>query len=195
MDALPLALESYNGAVHAALSQGTIGISPAEVWLGRRLRFNSDVLPTVLDNPKSVEQYLEWSRQQTQQVKDWISAARLRYEEQIKKVKSGRNLRHLAVGDKVVLSRPTDKRDKNSGTLQWDGPWEVVELGEYSTDYRIKRLGTRRQPKWAHIDDLGLIHLAAAPAVASQEPEKIEEAAKSAKEEMVADAAEATSTD
>lgn len=181
MDALPLALESYNGAVHAALSQGTIGISPAEVWLGRRLRFNSDVLPTVVDNPKSVEQYLEWARQQTQQVKDWISAARLRYEEQIKKVKSGRNLRHLAVGDKVVLSRPTDKRDKNSGTLQWDGPWEVVELGEYSTDYRIKRLGTRRQPKWAHIDDLGLIHLAAAPAVASQEPEKIEEAAKSAK--------------
>ena len=140
MGALPLALESYNGAVHAALSQGTIGISPAEVWLGRRLRFNSDVLPTVLDNPKSVEQYLGSSSQQTQQVKDWIKAARLRYEEQIKKVKSGRNLRQLAVGDKVVLSGPTDKRDKNSGTLQWDGPWEVVELGEQSTDYRIKRL-------------------------------------------------------
>ena len=105
----------------------------------------------------------------------------MRYEEQIKKVKSGRNLRHLAVGDKVVLSRPTDKRDKNSGTPQWDGPWEVVELGQQSTDYRIKRLGTRRQPKWAHIDDLGLIHLAAPPAVAPQEPEKIGEAAKSAK--------------
>ena len=30
MDALPLALESYNGAVHTALSQGTTGISP---WL------------------------------------------------------------------------------------------------------------------------------------------------------------------
>jgi hypothetical protein len=153
--------------MHVALSQGTIGISPAEVWLGRRLRFHSDVLPTVLDNLESVEQYLAWSRQQTQQVKDWIKAARLRYEEQIKKVKSGRNLRYLAVGDKVVLSRPTDKRDKNSGTLQWDGPWEVAELGEQSTDYGIKRLGTRRQPKWAHIDDLGLIHLAATSAVAS----------------------------
>ena len=183
MDALPLAVESYNGVMHTSLPQGITGISPAEVWLGRRLRFNSDVdvLPIVLDSPKSVEQYLEWSRQQTQQVKDWITAARERYKEQIKRVKAGRKMRILEVGDKVVLSRPTNKRAKNSGALQWDGPWEITELGEQATAYRIKRVGTRRQPRWAHIDDLGLIHLATTPTIASQEPENIEEAAKSAK--------------
>ena len=114
-------------------------------------------------------------------MKDWIKAARERYEEQIKRVKAGRKMRILEVGDKVVLSRPTDKRAKNSGALQWDGPWEIIELGKQATDYRIKRVGTRRQPRWAHIDDLGLIHLAATPTIASQEPEKIEEAAQSAK--------------
>ena len=64
-------------------------------------------------------------------------------------------LRKLEVGDAVVLRvQDLESREKNAGAERWEGPWEVVELGEMATDYLIKRQGSRQKPRLAHIDNL-----------------------------------------
>ena len=155
LDALPMALEAYNGSVHLALSQGQVGISPAEVWLSRKLRFNSDVRARLHDRPTDVQAYVEWMKKQTAVVKQWISAAETDYREAMVKAKNNRaTLRSLQVGDEVVMFTPTERKAKNAGTSQWDGPWEVQQFGEHPTDYLVRRAGSRKKPQWAHIDNL-----------------------------------------
>ena len=74
LDALPLAVEAYNGSIHAGLSKKGIAFSPAEIWLGRKIRFNADVRPTLHDRPTDVQEYGEWVRQHTAAVKDMDQA-------------------------------------------------------------------------------------------------------------------------
>ena len=158
LDALPLAVEAYNGSIHAGLSKGSIMLSPAELWLGRKLRFNSDVRPTLLDRPTDVQQHGEWLRKHTQQVKDWIEEADASYRERMAAASSSSKLRELEVGDTVELHVEQEKRAQNSGAERWEGPWEVLQKGEMPTDYLIKRLGSRAKPKWEHIDNLKKKH-------------------------------------
>ena len=47
-----------------------------------------------------------------------------------------------------------ESRQKNAGAERWEGPWEVVELGDMVTDYMIKRQGSRQAPQMAHTDIL-----------------------------------------
>jgi hypothetical protein len=116
LDALPLALESYNGSVHISLSQGQVGVSPAEVWLSRKLRFNSDVRARLHDRPTDVQQYVEWMKLQTAQVKLWITTADASYRAAMIKAKNNRAaLRSLQLKDEVVLFVPTERKSKNSG--------------------------------------------------------------------------------
>ena len=75
LDALPLATEAYNGSVHAGLSGKGLAFSPAELWLGRKIRFNSDVRQTLHHRPTEAQEYGEWLRRHTQAVKSWIAAA------------------------------------------------------------------------------------------------------------------------
>ena len=45
------ALDSYNGLVHQACSDGvTAAISPAEIFLGRRMRFSVDEISKLEDD-------------------------------------------------------------------------------------------------------------------------------------------------
>jgi hypothetical protein len=127
LDAIPLAAEAYNGSVHAALSKGGNAFSPAEIWLGRKLRFNSDVRPALHDRPTEVQQYGEWLRLQTEAVKLWIIDADAKYRATLETTHSRRTIRELKVGDKVLLHKPPERREKNSGQEPWDGPWEVEE--------------------------------------------------------------------
>lgn len=156
VDALPLALEGYNGAVHAGLSKKGIAFSPAELWLGRKIRFNSDVRQTMHNRPTEVQEYGEWLRKHTQAVKDWIKQADDDYRQSMEAASSSAvKLRTLKVGDRVVLRvQDLDRKEKNAGAERWEGPYEVVGLGEMPTDYTIQREGSRQQPKAAHIDNL-----------------------------------------
>ena len=156
LDAIPLAVEAYNGSVHAALSKGGNAFSPAEIWLGRKLRFNSDVRPALHDRPTEVQQYGEWLRLQTEAVKLWIIDADAKYRATLETTHSRRTIRELKVGDKVLLHKPPERREKNSGQEPWDGPWEVEETGELPTDFKVKRIGARRGAIWQHIDNLKL---------------------------------------
>ena len=156
MDALPLAVEAYNGSIHAGLSRKGITFSPAETWLGRKIRFNADVRPTLHDRPTDVQEYGEWVRQHTEAVKEWIRQADEAYRQTLVTASSSKSkLRKLKVGDTVVLRvHDLKTREKNAGAERWEGPWEIVELGEMPTDYLIKRQGSRQKPRQAHIDNL-----------------------------------------
>ena len=165
VDALPLATEAYNGSVHAGLSSKGTAFSPAELWLGRKIRFNSDVRQTLHHRPTEAQDYGEWLRQHTQAVKDWIAAADAEYRKTLTKAGAQGTLRTLQVGDTAsVRIQDLEKRDKNAGAEDWDGPWEVIETGNLetngytATDYLVKRMGSRRKPKWEHIDNMKQTH-------------------------------------
>jgi len=158
LDAMPLALEAYNGSIHVGLSKGGIAFSPAELWLGRKLRFNSDVRPQIHDRPTDVQKYGEWIRQQTQLVKDWIHTADAEYRKTMEKSGNHQAQRKLEVGDIAQLHKPPEKRSKNSGEETWDGPYEVVGTGEQPTDYLVQRQGSKRAASWQHIDNLKKKH-------------------------------------
>ena len=172
VDAIPLAVEAYNGSVHAGLSQGSVALSLAELWLGRKLRFNSDVRPVLLDRSTDVQKHGEWLRQHTQQVKDWIAEADADYRNKMKATASKTKLRELEVGDTVERHVEHGKRAQNSGVERWEGPWEVLQRGEMKTDYLIKRLGSRAQPKWEHIHNLKKKHYTTAQEQGMQEVEE-----------------------
>ena len=70
MDALALATEAYNRSMHAGLSANGMSFSPAELWLGRKIRFNSDLRPTLHQRPTAAQEHGEWLRKHTQAVKD-----------------------------------------------------------------------------------------------------------------------------
>ena len=158
LDAVPLALEAYNGSIHVGLSKGGIAFSPAELWLGRKLRFNSDVRPQIHDRPTDVQKYGEWIRQQTQLVKDWIHTADAEYRKTMEKSGNHQAQRKLEVGDIAQMHKPPEKRSKNSGEETWDGPYEVVGTGEQPTDYLVQRQGSKRAASWQHIDNLKKKH-------------------------------------
>ena len=148
LDALPLATEAYNGSVHAGLSGSVMAFSPAELWLGRKIRFNSDVRQTLHHRPTEVQQYGEWVRQHTQAVNDWIAAADVDYRKTLSKSGAQATLRTMKVGDTASLKiQDLDSKDKNAGAENWDGHWEVLETGDLQTDYLMKRASPRQRPK------------------------------------------------
>ena len=107
------------------------------------------------ERPTQVQEYGEWIRQHTAAVKAWIKEADEEYRKTLEKAGSAATLRHLAVGDQVSRRVPDlERKKKNAGADTWDGPWEIVQVGEMETDYLIKRAGSRQQPTWAHIDNL-----------------------------------------
>ena len=162
LDAIPLALEAYNGSIHKGLSKGSLAFSPAELWLGRKIRFNSDVRPAILDRPTNVQAYGEWVRQHTAAVKEWIQTEDSRYRADMEKAGNSQAIRKMEVGSAAVLHKMPSKKAKNSGEETWDGPYEVVEEGEQPTDYLIKKKGSRTKATWQHIDNLKQQHKKAA---------------------------------
>ena len=67
-------------------------------------------------------------------------------------------VRLLQIGDAVQLHKPPEKRSKNTREETWDGPYEVKEKGEQSTDHLIQRLCSRNVPTLQHIDTLKKKH-------------------------------------
>ena len=126
INALPLAAEAYDGSVHAGLLQNGTSFSLAELWLGRKLRFNSDVRPAIHLRPYEAQQYGEWVRHHTQAVKDWVANADSERRTSMKHAGPQIKLRTLNVGDTISLLVPDlDRRAKNSGAERRDGPREI----------------------------------------------------------------------
>ena len=64
-------------------------------------------------------------------------------------------LRIFEVGEKVLKNRVTGTNKRNDKIdEQFEGPYEAVEVGKSGADYKIQRIGTKKQPEWRHVDDI-----------------------------------------
>ena len=57
--------------------------------------------------------------------------------------------------ERKLKNRVTGTNKKNDKIdEQFEGPYEVVEVGESGTDCNIQRIGTKKQPEWRHVAEL-----------------------------------------
>ena len=151
------ALDAYNGSVEQALSDGpTAAVSPAEVWLARRLRFPSDTNARMGTWSKKPSQYAKEVSAQMEKMKSWIRQARDSYHKEMeeKHPRANRKIRKFDIGDEVTLFRPTsEKREDKISALQ-DGTFEIVETSDSGVDYKIQRWGSIRAPHWVHVNEI-----------------------------------------
>jgi hypothetical protein len=152
------AVDCYNAEPHEACSDGIhAAISPAELFLGRKLQFSIDKLTSSIeqcaDRPAT---NLEQLQKEAVRMKDFIQQAREQYfkriESQDKHSKS--KLRVFQLNDEVTKFTPTGSKKKNKLSALQDGPYLVVEVGTTGADYKIKRVGANKQAKWVHVDDI-----------------------------------------
>jgi hypothetical protein len=157
LEIYPDALDACNASVSESLSDGDVAaISPAEVWLGRRIRFPSDDRIRTHEWSKNPTVYARQLRQNMIKVKDWVKASRKQYWARLEKEdpRQGKKTRKFEEGDEVTLFKPTgSKREDKLSALQ-DGPFEVMEVGSSGVDYKIKRLGSNREPHWVHVNEI-----------------------------------------
>ena len=152
------ALDSYNGLVHQACSDGvTAAISPAEIFLGRRMRFSVDEISKLEDDlwelPGKAAQRL---RKMAVQVSRFIAEARAHYfmSQERKDPHAKTRLRVFNVGDEVTIHRPTGEKKLDKLSPLQDGPFEVVSQGPTGADYMVRRIGTAGKPRCVHVDQM-----------------------------------------
>ena len=117
VDLLPWAVLAYNSSVHKALSMGHTGISPAEIFLGRRLRLAVEVMK---DKDKGQHMRSARPEQQVVEVKEqvlraieWMQECRQKYEARMEEEvlkRCGKKDREFEVGDLVKVHRVTGPR-------------------------------------------------------------------------------------
>ena len=169
------ALDSYNGLVHQACSDGiTAAISPAEVFLGRRMRFSVDSISKLEDDvwelPGKAAQRL---RKMAVQVSRFIAEARAQYfmKQERQDPHSKTKLRVFNIGDEVTIHRPTGEKKLDKLSPLQDGPFEVVSQGTTGADYMVKRLGTAGKPRCVHVDQMRELKRVVPDAEAEELPE------------------------
>ena len=155
-DVYPDAVDIINATPLEACSDHdgtTATISPAETFLGRALTF-------LWERPElkvKCEKLKPSSMGRKLATKELLTASREEYQKKIEDANKNANnkLRIFAVGAKVLKNRVTwtNKKD-NKIDEQFEGPYEVVEVGESGADYKIQRIGTKKQPGWRHVDDI-----------------------------------------
>ena len=74
---------AYNSTVHAALSQGHCGISPAELFLGRRIRV-APAFDGELDTAEDTEVHTGEIKQNVLKALEWVEECKEKYEEGMK---------------------------------------------------------------------------------------------------------------
>jgi hypothetical protein len=143
--ALPWAKLAYNSTVHRALSEGTEGLTPAEVHLGRRMNL---VIEKALESQKACEEaksasaYVQNLAKHVEAMKAWVKQSREKYNArmEIDANKKAKKTVQYTTGDLVSLREErhqgTDKKIK----LPYDGPFKVLEATG-DNEYTIQRVG------------------------------------------------------
>ena len=150
------ALGLYNATPHTALSDGsTAAITPAEVFLGRSLKFEWDLPENSgnVDKLKPSKMAVELKKQ-AENVKKIVNAARDEYYKAMEGAEknASHRFRTFERGDEITKNKPTgSKREDKVSPLQ-EGPYLVVEVGESCADYMVQRIGSSDAPKWVHVD-------------------------------------------
>ena len=157
----PEEIETYNATVQTASTLNTdTAFTPAEMFLGRKLRFGFDSLAeeaidVLLDN--KLDTYFERMRKRTAQIVKIFKEARKEYLEKMERYdpQSKVQIRTFNIGDEVTLYAPTRSKKINKLSALQAGPYEIIDVDETGNMYRIKRVGgSKSTPKWAHLDQI-----------------------------------------
>jgi hypothetical protein len=152
------AIDIYNALPHSAASDGTsVALSPAELYLGRKLEFAWEHEENqVLGEKLKPSAYGLKLIQQRKQANELLEKCRADYSETIEaKDKHSKNkLRVLKLGTEVTKYTPTRSKRTDGVTPTQEGPFEVVEVGDTGADYLIQRTGTTHKPIPVHIDEI-----------------------------------------
>ena len=150
------AIDVYNAKPQESLSDGSTAIfSPAEIFLGRKLKFEWETSELQANQEKIKPSALGKALQaQAEKVKEFITASREDYFKKMENTeKSARHkYRTFKVGDEVTKFKPTGSKRLDKVSPLQEGPYEIVEEGQSGADYKIHRTGTDKQPEWVHVD-------------------------------------------
>ena len=157
----PEALEAYNATVQEACSGSTyVAFSPAEIFLGRKLRFSVDKLAEEAADElisSTPESYFAQMEKRSAQVVRAVNEARKEYFEKMEQYdpQSKVKVRTFNVGEEVTVYAPTKSKKVNKLSALQEGPYEIVEADGTGTQYRIKRMGAgKSRPRWVHLDQI-----------------------------------------
>ena len=157
----PEAVEAYNATIQTASTLNTdTAFTPAELFLGRKLKFSFDSLAeeamdTLLDSKPDT--YFERMRKRTAQIVKTVKETRKEYLERMEKYdpQSKVQIRTFNIGQEVTLYAPTRSKKINKLSALQAGPYEVIDVDETGNMYRIKRIGSSKStPKWVHLDQV-----------------------------------------
>ena len=144
--AIPFTTLGYNSAVHSALSNGRVGISPGEVFFGRRLT----VMPlSKLEGLEAIKGDSLNTVQVKQNVLDalqWVSECQEKYDKKMDEQvlrRSGIQDREFTIGDLVTVQHKLGPRKVSKLSRNKDGPYKVTALpdAENVTTYTLQLVG------------------------------------------------------
>ena len=159
--ALPWAKLAYSSAIHAALSMGGEGISPAEVHLGRRTHLNMEAGLETWSAAESSRKPSEYAQQLSEHVKAttaWVAECRRKYNANMRRLANqrGRNVQEFSIGQLVKLQAVETKGVETKLLRLFDGPYEVVGK-DSPTEYTVQKVGEGKRVKVrVHVDRLGV---------------------------------------
>jgi RecA/RadA recombinase len=157
--ALPWAKMAHNSSVHAALSDGGEGLTPAEVHLGRRMNINMEagmVAPSAAEGARKPSLYAEQMAQHVRATKQWVKECREKYNRNMRRQanKTGRKAREFQVKELVRLQDVPTKGVARKLLRLYNGPYEVLEKTNAS-EYTIQKVGEGKKVKLrVHADRL-----------------------------------------
>jgi len=142
VDLVPTAIMAYNSSVHEALSNGSVGLSPAEAFLGRRLQLGSkEISGTDTTNFQAKVGQLKRGVLEAMQ---WVAECEEKYNKKMEeKVAKKAREREFKLGDLVKLHRKLGNRTTSKVSRPKEGPYEIVGLpteGRPST-YLARQIG------------------------------------------------------
>ena len=160
---MPWAKLAYNSTVHRALSEGTKGLTPAEVHLGRRMNL---MIEKALESQKACKEaksasaYVRNLAKHVEAMKAWIKQSREKYNARMKTDanKKAKKMMQHAAGDLVSLMEERHQGTEKKIKLPYEGPFKILEATG-DNEYTIQRVveGVRVKTR-VHADRLIKYH-------------------------------------
>ena len=158
--ALPWAKMAHNNSVHAALSDGGEGLTPAEVHLGRRLNLNMEagLIPWSAEElSRKPSVYAAHMAEHVKATSKWVQECREKYNAAMRRQanKSRKKAMDFKVKELVRLQEVPTKGVSRKLLRLYNGPYEVLAK-EGGNEYTIQKVGEGKRVKVrVHADRLG----------------------------------------
>ena len=128
---LPWTKLAYNSTAHRALSDGTDGLTPAEVHLGRRTNL---VVERAMESraacevAKSASDYVKNLAKHVEAMKEWVQQSRDKYNARMRADanRKAKKAEKYSVGDLVSLREEGFQGTGKKIKLSYEGPYKVL---------------------------------------------------------------------